>query len=278
MKDTNKLILRGLVETLLDFQKARIALGNRIIMNFRYKLGQDPGTKLADAERQKLLEALKQEAKRITDAVAGNHRKLKSYFKRYEGLISESFEYDYINAYLDMERKEKEILKVIDYYLDRFPIWTEWLSKIEGVGPTLGAYIVSWLDPYKAPRPSSFWRYAGLHVVDGRAPVRRKGEKADWNHRLRSKLLGVLGDQFVKRPQSTYGRIYRDYKHRLEHHAQWRQTTPGHRHRAAIRYAVKMFLKDLWMEWRLLEGLPVVPDYAAAKLGMAHHEGLRQAA
>lgn len=40
----------------------------------------------------------------------------------------------------------------------------------------------------------------------------------------------------------------------------------------AIRYMIKMFLKDLWVAWRTLEGLPVTPDYAEAKLGMKHGE------
>lgn len=45
-----------------------------------------------------------------------------------------------------------------------------------------------------------------------------------------------------------------------------------HRHRAALRYMVKMFLLELWKAWRTLEGLPLVPDYAQAKLGRTHGE------
>ncbi len=50
------------------------------------------------------------------------------------------------------------------------------------------------------------------------------------------------------------------------------EKTPGHRKNMAIRYMVKMFLKDLWVAWRTLEGLPVTPDYAEAKLGLKHGE------
>jgi len=28
----------------------------------------------------------------------------------------------------------------------------------------------------------------------------------------------------------------------------------------------------LWVSWRMLEGLPVTPDYAEAKLGLKHRE------
>ena len=34
---------------------------------------------------------------------------------------------------------------------------------------------------------------------------------------------------------------------------------------------VKRFLVDLYINWRTLEGLPVVEEYAVAKLGMTHH-------
>lgn len=269
-KDFLKMLLRAQVETFLDFQRERIAFGNRLIANFRYKMGLDPKNP-NDREIKELYRRLKVEASRLTDAIAkvGKKKAFKQ-FKREDGLISAPFELDYVKQYFDAQEREKQALKIVEKLLDYFPIWTEWLVNVEGVGPAIGGYLVSWLDPAKAPRPSSFWRYAGLHVVDGKAPRRIRGQNADWNHRLRSKLLGVLGDQFVKRPRSYYGRLYRNYKHRLEHHQKWKETTPMHRHRAAVRYAVKIFLKDLWTEWRKLEGLPVLPDYAEAKLGYKH--------
>lgn len=33
---------------------------------------------------------------------------------------------------------------------------------------------------------------------------------------------------------------------------------------------IRIFLQDLYNAWRRLEGLPVAPDYATAKLGFAH--------
>jgi hypothetical protein len=46
----------------------------------------------------------------------------------------------------------------------------------------------------------------------------------------------------------------------------------AHRHQAALRYMVKQFLADFWREWRLAEGLPVVPTYHEAMQGHRHHE------
>jgi hypothetical protein len=45
----------------------------------------------------------------------------------------------------------------------------------------------------------------------------------------------------------------------------------AHRHNDAVRYMVKMFLQQLWLEWRKIEGLAVRVPYAEEKLGVVHH-------
>ncbi len=101
---------------------------------------------------------------------------------------------------------------------------------------------------------------------------------------------------------SKYVQIYLDYKNRMKCHAvhgiqndekmverevkkvvkpgekgepgyemkKVPMASPGHRNAMAIRYMIKMFLKDLYVEWRTLEGLPVAPSYQEAKLGHTH--------
>jgi len=44
----------------------------------------------------------------------------------------------------------------------------------------------------------------------------------------------------------------------------------AHRHNAAMRNMVKMFLLELWTEWRTLESLPVTESYSVAVLGRKH--------
>jgi len=51
----------------------------------------------------------------------------------------------------------------------------------------------------------------------------------------------------------------------------WKDASVDHRHRAAIRYMMKMFLKDLYVAWRTLAGLPVREPYSEGKLGHVHH-------
>lgn len=57
--------------------------------------------------------------------------------------------------------------------------------------------------------------------------------------------------------------------------APWGQSNK-HRHNAAIRYMVKMFLQEMWIKWRELEGVPVTEPYAVAVLGREHgdHGGM----
>lgn len=45
-----------------------------------------------------------------------------------------------------------------------------------------------------------------------------------------------------------------------------------HRHVAAVRYMVKQFLRDYYIKYRELAGLPIRPPYHVEKLGMAVHE------
>jgi len=50
----------------------------------------------------------------------------------------------------------------------------------------------------------------------------------------------------------------------------WKDCTPGHKNQAAIRYMMKMFLRDLYVAWREIEGLPVRPPYEDDYLGRKH--------
>lgn len=107
-----------------------------------------------------------------------------------------------------------------------------------------------------------------------------------YNPFLKTKLMGVLAPSFLKcgPDSSAYAKAYYDYKNRLENHATYGVqndgkrdddkrfiTTKARRHTMAMRYAVKIFLADLYGAWRKIEGLPVHVPYAEAKLGHRKH-------
>jgi len=76
------------------------------------------------------------------------------------------------------------------------PIWP-WLSAQRGIGHILAAAIIaSGLDP-EIDKPSSWWRYAGVGIVDGKNQRPRRGEKRTYNGFLR-RTLYVLVTSFLK--------------------------------------------------------------------------------
>jgi len=95
------------------------------------------------------------------------------------------------------------------------------------------------------------------------------GEKLGYNSWLRSKLLGVIGPNFLK-SGNPCRKTYDDYKARLE--AQNWGKSKGHRHNAAIRFMVKHWLISFWTAWRELEGLEVRVPYAEEFLGKKHEK------
>jgi len=81
--------------------------------------------------------------------------------------------------------------------------------------------------------------------------------------------MGVLSKSFIQ-SKSPYKDIYDNIKHRLEHHADYKDVSKGHRDMMARRYMVKIFLIDLYVAWKEVEGLEAYPPYHVAKLGMTH--------
>ncbi len=118
-------------------------------------------------------------------------------------------------------------------HLKKHPI-SKWLEAQRGCGPTMATVIVASFDIHKADTVSKFWAYSGLGVMpDGRAQRRIKGQKVNYNPWLRTKLVGVLADCFIKAARwdpeqqcyiggrgkpvelhTVWRRFYDDYKHR----------------------------------------------------------------
>lgn len=106
-------------------------------------------------------------------------------------------------------------------------------------------------------------------VIRRRAARPQKGVKLPYNGFLRTKMVGVLGPCLLK-SDSPYRSFYDNYKGRVSS-TNW-GNSDAHRHRAAIRYMVKMLLADIWRGWRILENLPVRPLYHEEYLGHVHRE------
>lgn len=303
--DVSREAIRAIVRGVYDLQKMRIETGNRLVAAFKSKLGIVPGQKEddADEEQVKLLNVIKMSFDSITEGVL-TIPTMKSFQKKLEKLkeptlISSYAELTLSAQYFQLLRDEQEQFKRLGDLVSEVPIWTHFLEGVRGVGPAMAGIIISEIDIHKAEYPSSLWAYAGLDVVQvtdestgeirGEGRSRRAAHLIDleytdkdgnlatrksitYNPWLKTKLMGVLGTLFVKQPadKSPYRTYYDNYKFRLENSPKWAERSKGHRHQAAIRYAVKRFLVDLYRVWRELENLPVAPEYSEAKLGMVH--------
>lgn len=234
-------------------------------------------------------------------------------------------EFEMLKKISDAARKqEKEIEKMLAQTLKKF-VFYEWLKEQKGVGPIASAWIISEFDIYKADTVSKMWSFAGLNpsMVRGKKAVLKKsykpemgevigdlsptikGEKrvcvltdtmikgdrktpgfiSPFNGRLRTALVGVLADGFIKAKSPWALEYYYPYKARLEQSQvqthevkkggktvdlEWSETTKAHRDRAAKRKMIKEFLKAVYAEWRRMEGLPVRVPYAEEYLGKKH--------
>jgi hypothetical protein len=145
--------------------------------------------------------------------------------------------------------KEKSTKKMMEREVKKHPLWP-YLESIRGMGPTLAARLLHRIGNRHFPSPAHLWSYAGL---DG--PGWRKNSH-NW---ALTAICFNIADCFQRQPLLSGG--YRDiYDARKEY-----ETTkppcekckeqgfedkcrPAHVNNKSRRYAVKMFLKDLWVE------------------------------
>lgn len=169
---------------------------------------------------------------------------------------------------------EDDIKKYIGKTMKEDPMY-KYLSGIKGIGPLLASGLISWIeDVEKFETISKLWMYSGLGVDEatGRARRRKKGEKINWNPRMKT-LCWKIGESFIK-TKGGYRELYE--KFRAEYDAKWKtgddcgsetckkndnKCYDMHRYMAAKRKTVKVFLAHLHMRWREQKGLPIVHPF-----------------
>jgi hypothetical protein len=175
---------------------------------------------------------------------------------------------------------EKELSSFIGDVIKDHPMAT-YLLEIKGIGVVLTGGILAYFDPYKADHISGFWKYAGLHVEGGKAPKRKRGKKIEYNPKVKT-LCWKIADSFIKHRTPKYRDIYDSEKIKqnkklgnplenpkncpMYEECRKRVKTKKlpckmHIHLRAMRKMVKIFLGDLWLEWRQVEDLPITPPY-----------------
>ena len=224
--------------------------------------------------------------------------------------------------------QEDVIEKMLLAKLRTFPIYTDYLHGVKGVGTIASGWIIGEINIHRADTVSKIWQFCGMNpsgvrgkkdilkskYKDGigeivREYTTRKGEihvvyqtdemvpgdrlspgfVAPFNKRLRTALVGVLATSFIK-AQAPYALDYYYTEHvplarrkeigvgRLDASEQicertgkpWKAESEGHRDHAARRKMIKAFLRDLYVVWRAMEGLPVREPYQEQYLGHQH--------
>ena len=187
----------------------------------------------------------------------------------HEGKISKEQE-KHLETLLKIAKEENGLEDQYKILMERsfnqFPIFIR-LHNVKGIGPVLASALVSWFDIRKADHISSFWRYAGLDVLDGKAIKRKKAEKLPYNLKVHT-LMWKIADSMVKQRTPEYRKIYDEAK--IVELVKLKETGKGwklHAELRAKRKMVKMFLADFWWTWRELEHLPLSEPYAIGILG-----------
>lgn len=178
-EDLGKQQIRCLVSNVYDLQKLRISAGNRLVQSFYISMGIKPSTSPdnADKEEKKLINKLKSEYKRITDAVVKNNCTSKSAINnimKEDAKLNKDNTLKYItsdnlfglvSSYMKLLESEEDLIKVLDKEVKNHPLWDAFFANIKGCGTLMSAVCIAYLDPYKAKYPSSFFRYCGLDTV-----------------------------------------------------------------------------------------------------------------
>ncbi|OGL96600.1 hypothetical protein A2318_02910 [Candidatus Uhrbacteria bacterium RIFOXYB2_FULL_45_11] len=107
--------------------------------------------------------------------------------------------------------------------------------------------------------------FCGVHVMqDGKFPRRRTGQTSNWSPAARQALY-LLAEQWVKRPDSFWGRKLKENKARLRiAHPEMievegkKRYTDGHIHNMACWRTATQFVRKLANDWMKLEGSPAI--------------------
>lgn len=123
-----------------------------------------------------------------------------------------------------------------------------WVKRTVGVGEKQAARLLAAIgDPATRENPAKLWAYCGFHVIDGKRPRRRRGERANWSNtaKMRARLIA---ESCIKQSHSPYRAAYDRER------AKWadRDTTDLHKHNHALAVVAKAVLLDIWKEARVV--------------------------
>ncbi len=146
----------------------------------------------------------------------------------------------------------------------QLPIWP-WVKAVSGFGPlNLAAIVGEAGDISRYRNPSCLWKRLGLAVIDGEKQGKRTNAEEALVHGYsprRRCVAYLLGDTMIKvGDKCRYRSLYNERKERmLPIFTERGDKAPKlHSHRDAMRIMVKRTLRDMWVEWKKLDGTYVI--------------------
>lgn len=199
----------------------------------------------------------------------------------------------FLDAADQAKKRAKQLESSMTRALRQVPVYKLFLERVFGLGPVVSAYLVTEIDPRRGEKISSWRMFCGLACMDdGRMAHPVAGQKNRYNKELRMRIYQMMCAMWknaapraataAKLPfgqTSKYLDEWYGMWHRGAHDVRFNaahNTWDGRKGGKALIFnramwkAAGVFIEDLYVVWRALEGLPVWPSYYAAKLGYAH--------
>ncbi len=220
MHQQNTSALRPLVRGSYDLQKLRIQMGNRLAAQIRGKMGivnAKPGVEKTPDEEEKqninMLNEIMKSYKRLTDGLVEKGRALPT-VKKFVGdaIISDYAELVLVEQYVQLVANEEDSFKRLGKVLEGIPIYDEFLSVVDGIGPQMAAIIISEIDINNTIYPSGLHKYAGLDTVTVGHYIDDKGKEVTvtgreiWAH---YENIGENEDMYINGHKVTFSCVGR---------------------------------------------------------------------
>ncbi len=263
-------VLRIWAEALYDHQDIRMGSLNRVRSLVRRKL-LDLGFKV---EAKKTKKAVKEPTWTDTEI----ERLLET--AKLQKKLSQA-DYNFLHDSFELAQKETSIEIEYENHLEpliaKEKIWKDWLIYVNGISTRNACRLLRYFGYCERfDTVSKLWAYSGLKVVDGHSVRRVKGEQLDYNLKIKTGCLGVIGESLIKANKSYKKRIYDVYKKRIQtrgccenkhpkHKGKKCKDYPGHAANMARRKMVKIFLEHYWMQCREIKKLPTGEPFIIGK-------------
>lgn len=169
-----------------------------------------------------------------------------------------------------IKKLEDYFAKQIENEVEKIPIYNEWLTKQKGVGAVYSGCLIAWIqDIGKFDTISKLHRYCGLSAINGKAQRRSLGSHIDYNPKLKT-LMFKIGSSFMMSKNPIYRKAYDEAHKMYEDRGEYSEENPGgyknkkHLQFRAMKKMERIFVANLWIEWRKLENLPTSEPYIFA--------------